>query len=468
MLKFIFWTGYLLLILGVVFLERKSPTEACLWIVILICLPYLGAVLYLIFGSTMAIKITSFVREKRLKSSVDIMPQSQQPVVPDDSLSEEDRQVIKFNSVYNNSSLTTCENIDIFTSGLEHYTALFQDIKAAKECIYIEFYTIHHDMVGEALVKYLAQKAKEGVKVLVMCDFVANIPTPKKMFQPLLEAGGTVIRIKPYLTHFRSHRKIVVIDHKISYIGGMNVGKQYANMHVKKTPWRDTQVRMEGNCCAVLEDYFLTDWLCAVPRKNWNQAVSYLESIKRPQFEQGNQLCQFIVGGVDNSKEAVKMCYLSMIRSAKEKIRIQTPYFIPDFSILDALKTAAAAGVEIEIMIPGVQSSFFLEPVTRYYVGQLLEFGAKVYCYHGYIHAKTMVIDDELCCIGSVNMDIRSLMVDDEVCGVFYTNELVKQYSDIYTNDIASCTEYTLSEYQSRSITDKIKERVFLPFAPLM
>ena len=162
------------------------------------------------------------------------------------------------------------------------------------------------------------------------------------------------------------------------------------------------------------------------------------------------------------------MCYLSMIRSAKRRIRIQSPYFIPDASILDELKTAAATGVEIEVMIPGVESSFFLEPVTTYYVGQLMEYGAKVYRYQGYIHAKTMVVDEEVCCIGSVNMDVRSLQVDDEVCGVFYANALVRQYSTIFDEDIRHCTPYTWQQFLERPASEKLRESIFLPFAPLM
>ena len=162
------------------------------------------------------------------------------------------------------------------------------------------------------------------------------------------------------------------------------------------------------------------------------------------------------------------MNYLSMIRSAKHRIMIQSPYFIPDSSVLDALKTAAASGVEIDLMIPGIKASFFLDPVTTYYAGQIMEFGAKVYKYHGYIHAKTMTIDDEMCCIGSVNMDIRSLMVDDEVCGIFYANDLVKEYIDIFSNDIKDCDEYLYEEFRGRSRREKLAEAVFLPFAPLM
>lgn len=490
MIKLILLLIYILLILAVIFLERKSPTEALLWVLVMTCLPYVGAVLYLIFGSTMSIKLTAFFRKKRLAPVPDNTPASSKKASVPASLSEEDLQVMHFNSVYNGSQVTHYRNASLFTSGKSHYERLFEDVRSAKKCIYAEFYTIHHDPVGEAFVNELAKKAREGVDVLVMCDFIANLSTPRKMFDPLTAAGGRVIRVKPYLTHYRSHRKIVVIDHGISYIGGMNIGKQYANMAKVKNPWRDTQVRLEGVCSLVLEKYFLTDWLCAVRRYDRSDAVSRLNAMAQTGLSEDpntpNQpcpskdvfsadaaalsggLCQFIVGGVDNDREAVKMCYLSMMRSARRKIRIQTPYFIPDASVLDALKTAAASGVEIELMIPGIKASFFLDPVTTWYCGQLLEYGAKVYKYNGYIHAKTMVIDEELCCIGSVNMDMRSLMVDDEVCGVFYSNGLVQRYTSLFEKDIADCIPYTREQFLSRSRSERIQESIFLMFAPLM
>ena len=458
---------YILSILAVIFLERKKPTDALFWVTIMILLPYLGTILYLIFGSTVGIKITAFIRGKRIEESgVDLSGGNVK--LKNAEVSVEDMEVMKFNYFYNGSLVTCYDKAEIFTTGRSHYEKLFQDIKGAKECIYVEFYTIHNDVMGENFVKALTEKAEQGVKVLVLCDFIANLQTPSKMFRPLREAGGKVVRVKPYLTNYRSHRKIVAIDHKISYIGGMNIGKQYANLGKKKNPWRDTQVRMEGRCTAVLDEYFLTDWVSAVKRKELNDTTEYIKSIKENPYGETENVCQFIAGGVGNSKESSKMCYLSMIRSAKEVIRIQSPYFIPDPSVLDALKTAAASGVKIQLMIPEIKASFFLDPVTTYYAGELMEYGAEVYKYHGYIHAKTMVIDSELCCIGSVNMDRRSLMVNDEICGVFYKNDMAENYNRIFEEDKKDCTVYTLDEFRGRSTGEKVQEAVFILFAPLM
>ncbi|WP_283680613.1 cardiolipin synthase [Parablautia sp. Marseille-Q6255] len=467
-MKLIFLAIYIFLILAVIFLERKRPTEALLWVLVMVCIPYAGVFLYLIFGNTVGIRLTSFLRKRRLKFCASPLETNTIPIIPEECLSAEDAQVICFNNVYNHSELTSYETASFYTNGRSHYEQLFKDIAQAKTCIFVEFYTIHHDEVGTAFVNALTQKAAEGVEVLVLFDFIANLSSPASMFRPLKEVGGKVIRVKPYLTHYRSHRKIVTIDHYISYIGGMNIGKQYANLAKVKNPWRDTQIRLTGTCTHILDEYFLTDWLCSIRQKHCADTVAHIIPMLGNREKITKNFCQFIIGGADTTKESVKMCYLSMIRSARSSIRIQTPYFIPDASILDALKTAAAAGVKIELMIPGIKASFFLDPVTTFYCGQLMQYGASVYKYHGYIHAKTMVIDEELCCIGSVNMDMRSLLVDDEICGVFYTNELVKQYIHLFQKDINDCTSYTLEQFQNRGQKEKLMESVFLLLAPIL
>lgn len=462
---------YLLLVISVIFLEHKKPVEAVMWVVILICLPYAGAVLYLVFGNTVSIRLTGWLRRtrcgRRFRQKALRLIDSPEPELPA-GLSMNDEAVVRFNTTYNASPLTSYETSEFLTSGASHYVRLFEDIAAAKQSVYLEFYTIHHDEVGLRLVDALAQKAREGVCVWVMCDYIANLSTPSAMFRPLVEAGGMVKRLKPFLTHFRSHRKIVVIDQQTAYIGGMNIGRQYANGARKKNPWRDTQLRLTGACVSALTRYFLTDWVCALSARELGRCRDTLLATPPPAACPAGRPCQMIGGGVEDSSDSIKMCYLSMIRAARKRIRIQSPYFVPDSSILDALKTAAASGVAIELMIPGIQASFFLDPVTRYYCAQLMEYGAAVYKYRGYIHAKTMIIDNEILCVGSVNMDIRSLEVSDEICGLFYDDAIVREYSEIFDLDIESCNRYSLRAFHARPWFEKVKERFFLLFAPLM
>ncbi len=509
---------HLLIVVAVVFIEQKKPGEAVLWMLLILVLPVLGPILYVMFGSTLGIKLIRSYRSKKLEEYVNVPLTRALAQTEDEAflaelpLSEKDKRVIAFNLRYNESPLTFAEDAALYLNGMSHYKALVEDIAGAKRQILVEFHTIHHDHVGEWLVAALAEKAKEGVEVLVLYDFLANILSPKKMWKPLLDSGGQVHRVKPFLTHYRNHRKIVVIDDVAAYIGGMNIGKQYVG-ESKKTPWRDTQVRVTGAAVAMLRYYFLRDWVTAVNRKahrdlhedfyvregvgsgsgaglrvagGVGSGVGGDSGSGEGEVDDGGgdgdevmsgalaavlarQIpCQFVVGGVDKDNEAIKTTYLSLIQNAKSHIRLQSPYFIPDSAILAALKVAVASGVDVEIMMPGVSASFFLTPVSRWYLGQLLELGAKVHIYDGYVHAKTLVVDEEMACIGSVNMDVRSLELHDEICGVFYDNAFTAQNILVFEEDLARCRPYTYEDFLGRGFWKKFQERFFLLFAPLM
>lgn len=471
-MKLVFLIIYLILLISVIFIERKNPPEALVWVLILIFIPYGGALIYLIFGSTFSLKLTRRLRGERLRGCYRSRRDSIKNMLfrcrDDFAFTDMQKQVVDFNIAYNESNLTGYDDYEIFTDGKSHYKKLFEDIKNAEKSIHIEYYTIHNDEVGKRLIDALTEKAKHGTEVIVMCDFIANINSPHRLFRPLVKAGGHFRRTKPFLTHFRSHRKLVIIDNRIAYIGGMNIGKQYVGMAKKKTPWRDTQIRLTGQCCGFLELAYLADWFCNSKREDLSFAESAADKAMLYNYPVSEYPCQFVLGGADTDTEAVKMCYLSMIRSAEKHIRIQSPYFIPDESVLDALKTAAASGVEIELMIPGIKASFFLDPLTNYYCGQLMRYGVRVYKYNGYIHAKTIVVDDKICCIGSVNMDIRSLIVDDEICGVFYDEKLVGEYISIFNADFKIAREYAQADFLSRSRIEKLRENIFILFSPIL
>lgn len=447
-----------------------------MWVLIITCFPYIGIIFYLIFGNTVNIKFNSFIRFRRLKKlgkgnnrrEIENSRNFDGDLIKTADISDRSKSVANFNLCYNGAVPTCYDNVDFFTSGKEHYKALFKDIKNAEKSIHIEFYTIHEDIVGKKLAQYLAKKAKEGVTVTVICDFLANIGNSRKMFSPIRENGGYVRRVKCSLTHFRSHRKIVTIDGKIAYIGGMNIGKQYADMGKIKNPWRDTQIRLTGSCVKVLENYVNTDTILTMNEKRFRKYNSFCPEIDLDENICPDKLCQFVTGGVSDNLESIKMSYLSMIRSAKSSIRIQSPYFVPDPSIFDSLKAACASGISIEIMLPQIKSSFFLEPLSDFYANELAEFGAKIYKYKGYIHAKTLVIDKDICCVGSVNLDYRSLIVDDEICGIFYNEGLAGEYSEIYDEDIQNSDVFDSVKFSQRSKKDKLKERFFMLFAPLM
>ena len=248
----------------------------------------------------------------------------------------------------------------------------------------------------------------------------------------------------------------------------MNIGKRFQNEDTVKTPWRDTQVRLTGAAASDLELYFLADWFVTIPKKWLPDAEKTADDYFLHRQTAGEHPCQFVTGGPTSSRESIKMTYLTLIRSARRSIRIQSPYFIPDDAILDALRSAAASGVNVEIMVPGIRSSFFLEPVTTYYCGQMLEAGATVYRYQGYLHAKTLTIDGEVCAIGSANMDRRSLFLDDEITGLFYDPLFVHRYEETYQSDVSSCDRDTLDQFRTRSNRERTAESFYRLFEFLL
>lgn len=464
----------LCLIISVVFLERKKQGEALLWVTILSFLPIYGILLYFIFGSTVGIKLAYKIRDRRLNERYRQMAVKQLTHLREERLSaavseeNEWNDLAFFNLNYSHSVLTTKNRVKILTTGMANYKNMFSDIQNAKESIHILYYSIHNDEIGHFLIELLTKKAREGLQIKVLYDGFGSFMTPSGMFHPLVRAGGSVKRIKPTMTHYRNHRKIVVIDGLIGYTGGMNIGRKYINLDKKKKPWRDTQIRLEGDAVYALQYFFMYDWFYASAPSKARLTKEQLAKLLPLHQIRDFLPCQIVGSGADTDEEYIKMCYLKMIMSAKKKILLQSPYFIPDDTILEAFKVAAASGTEIIIMLPKEKASFFLNPVTNYYISQLLDYGIKVYLYHGYIHAKTLSIDGYATCIGTVNMDNRSLKIDDEICAVFYDRAFTARHQRIFDEDLRHCEEMNYEAFRQRSRWERIKERFFLLFAPLM
>ena len=463
-----------LLIIFIVFFERKRPGEALLWVVILTMVPVFGIIFYLVFGSTSSIKITYLIRSKKLNDEYRKIIYDQLNTLKNSSsdvgtvLNDRIKDLVLFNLNYSEGMFTAINDVQIITSGKDKYEKLFYDLEHAKNSIHIVYYGIYNDSVGKKLVEILTRKASQGVGVRLLYDGVGSLRTPNRMFKPLVKAGGKVKKLKPFITHFRNHRKIVVIDGAIAYTGGMNIGEKYMGLHKKKTPWRDTQIRIKGDAVFSLQYWFLYDWFYANSMQKAGLTEKDLQSLFAPHNIKRKLACQIVGSGVDTDKEYIKMSFLKMITSAKDRILLQTPYFIPDDAILDALKIAAASGVKVEIMIPGVNPGFFLQHTGNYYIDQLLEYGVKVYNYNGYIHAKTLTIDGIATCIGSVNMAIRSLQIDDEICAFFYDEQFVGEYERIYENDKKNSHEMDYEQFKNRSMWQRGLERFYRIFAPLM
>jgi cardiolipin synthase len=370
-------------------------------------------------------------------------------------------------------------------------------MEAAKISIQLEYFIFHKDKLGKQIMEILCRKAREGVEVKLIYDDLGSIATPAHFFKQLRTAGGEVLSFfpvrwrMPFFINFRNHRKVAVIDGVIGYLGGNNIGDEYANRSKKRSYyWRDTQIRLTGASVAMLQTAFLVDWFgiaewkkpLNVRMKGWKQpaypdellnannvllaaGAKTLERI----FTRGIIPTQIIYSAPDDvNREKIKNAFLKMITAAKKYVYIQTPYFIPDEVFLSALKIAAYSGVDVRIMIPGAWDKIYVKAASYGYVRDLLRDGIRFFHYPGFIHAKSIVIDDAISSIGTVNIDTRSFNLHFEVTALFYDTALGEHNRSIFSADQSKCTEARLSWFDSRPFWVKAWWGFCKLFSPFM
>lgn len=385
-----------------------------------------------------------------------------------------DTSILKFNLLHNNSAITEFNNIKIFNTAKEKFEELVRDIKNAKNSIHMLYYIIKNDTIGNIIVDILAEKAKQGVKVRLIYDDVGCIAVSKKMFDKLKESGGEVFPFFPSYMKFinlnlnyRNHRKIVVIDGKIGYIGGVNIGDEYMSLHKRLTPWKDCHLKIIGDAVNFLQLQFIQD-LAYVS----NHKIETEENFKENYFPKSNvdkvAYTQIVASGPDKKNyEKIKSTYLKMIYSAKNEIFIQTPYLGLDESFLSALKSTAQYGVKIHIMLPTIYDKRIVYRVTSSYINQLLSAGINVYLYKGFIHSKVMIMDDHVTSVGTANFDIRSFSLNFEVNAFITDREITSKMKEIFYNDINDCIKLDENYEKNKSLLIKIEEGFSRLFAPL-
>ena len=466
----------LLFAITVIFLERKDASSAWAWILVLFFLPFLGFVLYLLLGRQLR-KKHLFRWDGQKDIGIDQLIGYQIKAIEEDTLELRDQYVedyknlIHMNLKTNNSVLTQDNRIQIFSNGTEKFETLIDDISLAKDHIHIQYYIFKLDQLGQRILSALIKKARQGVKVRILYDEMGSRGLKKGRFKELMELGGEVEVFFPSILplfnprlNFRNHRKIVIIDGRIGYIGGFNVGDEYLGLNKKFGYWRDTHLKMEGSSVHPLQTRFLLDWNQA-SNNNINYSEKYFPAIPK----KGDVATQIVSSGPDAEWPAIKNGYLKLLMSAKRYIYIQTPYFIPDSSFLNAIEVATLSGIDVRIMIPNKPDHMFVYWATYSYVGELLKAGAKVYIYEkGFIHAKMIVIDDEASTVGTANIDVRSFSLNFEVNAFIYNREISHELAEIFERDIFDCTELTIEQYNNRSNIIKFKESVSRLLTPIL
>ena len=461
----------------IVFFERRSPKSVWAWLLVMVFLPGVGFIFYLFLGQDMHKRKMFRIKELEDKLSEAIHIQERQAKSMELEKMDKNLQgfsdLIYYNLQSSGAVLTDDNDVDIFTDGNDKFEALLEDLEQAKSFIHLEYYIIKNDELFQRIAEVLERKAAQGVEVRVLFDAMGSRTVRHSYWKQLRKKGIRTAEFFPAILgrfqlriNYRNHRKIVVIDNKVAYVGGFNVGKEYIDRDPKFGHWRDTHLRIQGTAVMSLQLRFILDWNYAAKEDLLAEKKLFegLELGKRDQVEM-----QIVSSGPDNTLEQIRDNYMRLFAKAKEHIYIQTPYFIPDDTLLDTLLLAIRSGVEVNLMIPCMQDHPFIYWATYSYVGELVRAGANCYTYDkGFLHAKGVCVDGKAFCYGTANMDIRSFALNFEVNAVVYDKALSEKMEAIFREDLKDCTHITKELYESRSLPIRIKEQFCRLLSPLL
>ena len=460
-LETVILVSVILFILG----ENKKPVHTLAWLLVVILFPIVGIILYYFFGrehkKRRLINTSRLdIYKERTLDSVGIFVQEPRDKYADlASLCESTNRAI----------CLTGNGLKLYTEFYAMLDDLMSDMRQAKHHIHFQFFKFEDDPVGQKVAQLLIQKVQEGVKVRVQYDDAANY-FRKGFYRKLRKAGVEVepfIKIRlPFLSdssNYRNHRKVVVIDGKIGYLGGMNIAQRYGD-GLKWGVWRDDHLRVEGPAVAEMQTSFLTDWQFS--SKRFVDGSEYY-----PRIESGGFVTmQVLTAGPFDEWRVIMQGIIRAITRSERYVYIQSPYFIPTEPIMLALRNAALAGIDVRIMIPYRGDRGVLVPLASMsYIEEALTAGVKVAFYRkGYMHSKTIVSDDSFVTVGSTNVDIRSYELDFEINAFIYDEDLAIQARNVFLEDEKYSEYLDIETWRSRSRAQKSKESFARLFSPLL
>lgn len=374
------------------------------------------------------------------------------------------------------SPLATVSEMQLLLNGESKFPALLRAMDKAKDHIHIEYFIYNDDDIGNEVKDMMIKKAKEGVKVRFIFDDYGSRIVRKRMLQELRNGGVEAYpfyEIKLYALasrmNYRNHRKIVVIDGNIGFIGGINVDDRYVNTGKFDLFWRDTHLLMKGNAVSSLQYVFMNDWNFCERQPCDKEITIETRYFPIDPNERGKDTVQIASSGPDSRNSDIMLSFLGIITGSQKRLYITTPYFIPNETIVDSIKYTALSGVDVRILVPGISDSRVVNAASCSYYRELLDAGARIYRYQkGFVHAKTIVSDDNLAVIGTANMDIRSFDIMFEVNANVYSEEMNRQLAETFFKDLEDSKEIVLEEWKKRSKLTKFGEYCARLISPLL
>jgi cardiolipin synthase A/B len=455
--------------------QKGDPLKTISWLLVIFLLPVVGIILYFFFGKN--------YRKEKIFSRKGLLDLEQMRLLSDDQfkslpsrtifLNDKIRSKINIMRLLLNSSkslLTEKNQVTVLQNGRATFDSIIDAIEAAKHHIHLEYYIIDDDHIGNLIRKLLIKKAGEGIFVRFIYDDVGCWSLPKHFIDSMVDAGIDVYPFLPVrfplLTNkinYRNHRKIVVVDGTIGFVGGLNIADRYLQGIEDLGIWRDTHLRLEGEAVNSLQIIFLVDWFYVSEEILKGDPYFPATTIEE------HHLVQITTSGPDSDWASIMQAYFAAISSAQSYIYISTPYFMPNESILTALKTASLSGLDVRILLPAKSDSKMVFWSSRSYVSELLEAGIKIYFYQkGFPHSKLLLVDGILSSVGTANLDIRSFDQNFEVSALIYDESITKDLEQSYLNDLQNSTEIMLSVWEQRSRREGILESIARIFSPLL
>ncbi|AOY75232.1 cardiolipin synthase [Clostridium formicaceticum] len=458
-----------------IILDNRNPSRTVAWLLSLIFLPVVGMFLYLYIGQNHRKKRTFIKKRKQDYKVVHSLLHHQIAFTGYGEFLKKnftDTRGKVAPLLLNNSEapITVNNEANVLVNGYETFREMLKAIRTAKHHIHMEYFIIKDSDIGRKFQRALIKKAKEGLEVRVIYDAVGCWHLKESFLGPLRDAG---VKLKPFLPvtlpflgsrlNYRNHRKILVVDGKVGFVGGVNIGDEYLGKNKKMGFWRDTHLKIKGEAVYLLQVIFLRDWFF-VSKEELEDAVYF-----PTQGSCGQQMIQVTSSGPDSYWESIHQAYFSAIATANKKVFITTPYLIPDESILMALKTAAIRGVDVRILLPGRPDHRTVFWASKSHFLELLEAGVKIYQYEkGFVHSKVFIVDDNFSSVGTANLDIRSLQLNFEVNAFIYDEELNKKLKKSFYQDLQESRQVMLQQYKKRPVHHRFKESIARLFSPIL
>lgn len=464
-------------------LKKYNPVKTFTWVLVMLLLPYIGLIMYLFFGRNF--------RKEKIFNRKGAADNRVKKILAEDMLNTLARnnnilpkkldpfsRLVFQNLKASSSVITKTDDYKIYFTGKDALNAMLEAIDTAKEHIHLQSYIIEDDQIGRKFKDLLIAKSKQGLKVRLMFDGLGSKSLPKRFKEELLAAKVEVLNFSPFrwfcpplIVNYRNHRKILIVDGYVGFLGGVNIADRYLNGGEFKE-WRDTHMMLKGSSVFSLQASFLLDRYFII-NKNIKSRKKYYPSVdtyKTVDNESTPKLyTQILTSGPDSDWASIMQCYFTAITQAKKHVYIVTPYFVPNESILSAVKIAALSNINVSIMLPERSDTWLAHWGSMSYITELLDAGVSIYLFKkGFNHSKVMSVDKEFSIIGSANLDNRSMEHNFEVMAVMYDGGVAKIVEDRFERDISRCTLITKTKWSRRPIRNRIYESIARLVSPML